>query len=96
MRRSLVFASFVILIFAPLFAQEFKGTILGRITDASGAVVPGAKITVTNTETNVATDVQSNAEGNYVAPFLLPGKYKVDGRAPRAFGRSFATALSFR
>ena len=37
--------------FALLFGQEFKGTILGRITDPSGAVVPAAKITVTNEET---------------------------------------------
>ena len=77
MRKSLLFASFIVWISTPLLAQEFKGTVLGRITDASGAVVPGAKITVTNTETNVAVDVQSNAEGNYVAPFLLPGKYKL-------------------
>lgn len=69
--------SFAILMSISLFAQEFKGTILGRITDASGAVVPRAQITATNTETNVAVDVQSNSEGNYIAPFLLPGKYKV-------------------
>ena len=77
MRKSLLFVSCFVFMFAPLFAQEFKGTILGRITDPSGAVVPGAKITVTNQETNVAVDVQSNGEGNYVAPFLLPGRYKV-------------------
>ncbi|MFB3827745.1 MAG: TonB-dependent receptor domain-containing protein [Bryobacteraceae bacterium] len=77
MRKMVLFALCVITIAASLFAQEFKGTILGRITDASGAVVPGAQVTVTNMETNVASEVQSNAEGNYVAPFLLPGKYKV-------------------
>ena len=76
--RKVVFVAFLlILMFAPLFAQEFRGVILGRITDPSGAVVPGAKVTVTNQETNVAVDVQSNGEGNYVVPFLLPGKYKV-------------------
>ena len=77
MRNALFFLSFVILLFTPLQAQEFKGTILGRITDPSGAVIPGAKITVTNQETNVASDVQSNVDGNFVAPFLLPGKYKI-------------------
>ena len=60
-----------------LFAQEYRGTILGRVTDPSGAVVPKAKITVINTETNTASDTTTNSEGTYRAPFLLPGTYKV-------------------
>jgi len=60
-----------------LLGQEFRGSILGRITDPSGAVIPVAKVTVTNEETKVAVEVQSNAEGNYNVPFLLPGRYTV-------------------
>jgi hypothetical protein len=77
MREAMLFAFWLVSTFSLLVAQEFKGTILGRVTDPSGAVVPGAKLTVTNEETNAAVDVSSNAEGNYVAPFLLPGKYKI-------------------
>jgi hypothetical protein len=76
-RGTVSFLLLLLSLLAPVSGQEFKGTILGRITDASGAVVPGAKITLTNQDTNVAADVQSNAEGNYVAPFLLPGRYNV-------------------
>ena len=63
-------------------AQEFRGAILGRITDPSGAVVPGAVVTVTNEETNVAIETQSNRDGNYNVPFLLSGRYKVSAAAP--------------
>ena len=58
-------------------AQEFRGTILGRITDPSGAVVPTSKVTITNEETGVGVNAESNAEGNYNVPFLLPGRYSV-------------------
>jgi len=58
-------------------AQEFRGSILGIVTDPSGAVVTEAKIKVTNESTNTSTEVQTNAEGNYVVPFLLPAKYTV-------------------
>ena len=63
-------------------AQEFRGAILGRITDPSGAVVPGAVVTVTNEETNVAVETRSNQDGNYNVPFLLSGRYKVGAAAP--------------
>ncbi len=58
-------------------AQEFRATITGFVTDPSGAPVAGAKITVTSVERNTATETTSNAAGNYVAGFLLPGKYTV-------------------
>ncbi len=59
------------------YGQEFRGSILGRITDPSGAVVPGAKVTVAHEETGVAVEARSNEEGNYNVPFLLPGRYTV-------------------
>ena len=60
-----------------LLAQEYRGSIHGRIADSSGAVVAGAKVRVSNMETGVAVDTTSNEEGNYQAPFLLPGNYSV-------------------
>src|SRR5207247_6284942 len=67
----------VLLMGASALAQEFRGTILGRITDSSGAVVAGAAIQVVNTDTNVTVSTTSNQDGNYQAPFLNPGNYKV-------------------
>src|SRR5262245_66151578 len=59
-------------------AQEFRGTILGRITDPSGAAVPGAQITVTNEKTNVSSNAVSEEDGAYQVPFLIPGTYRME------------------
>ena len=67
---------------ATALAQEFRGAILGRITDPSGAVIPGGAVKVTNEATSVTVETRSNAEGNYNVPFLLPGRYKVSAEAP--------------
>ncbi len=58
-------------------AQEYRGTILGRITDPTGAVVVGASIAVLHVETGVSTGTNSNGQGNYQVPFLLPGDYRI-------------------
>ena len=58
-------------------AQEARGTIQGRVVDASGAVVPGATVEVLNIATGVVTPTTSNEEGNYRVPFLNPGTYRV-------------------
>ncbi len=60
-----------------LFAQGATGTILGTVTDTSGAIVSGAKVTVTNTSTNSAYRTMTNSAGDYNAPALNPGPYKV-------------------
>ena len=57
-------------------AQNF-GQITGRVLDASGAVLPGATITVTNPQTGIAATDQANDAGVYVFPNLLPGTYNV-------------------
>jgi outer membrane receptor protein involved in Fe transport len=58
-----------------LFAQTAR--IAGRVTDRSGAVVPGTFVTVTNTQTGAERKVATNEEGYYAAPLLLPGEYRV-------------------
>src|SRR5437867_6808207 len=60
-----------------LKAQETRGSILGRITDPSGALVAGATITATNEATNTGSTARSNEDGNYNVPFLTPGRYTV-------------------
>src|SRR3954468_10737667 len=78
LRTSLYLIAILATVFAPLIpAQEFRGSILGRITDTTGAVVPAADIKVTNADTNVAVETKSNAEGNYTVPFVIPGHYTV-------------------
>jgi hypothetical protein len=61
----------------PGWSQESKGTILGRITDSSGLVVPAATIHVIDKATTLNTRSVSNADGNYVVPFLVPGTYTI-------------------
>jgi hypothetical protein len=72
------FACLLVASAAPLLSQEITGAISGTITDASGAVVPGAAITVVNTATGVvAFRGTSNESGNYSAPSLPVGVYRV-------------------
>jgi hypothetical protein len=61
----------------PLTAQEYRGSILGTVTDSSGGAIVGAKVTVTNEATGTAVEGRTNAEGNYVVPFLVPATYTV-------------------
>ncbi|HZU32482.1 MAG TPA: TonB-dependent receptor [Candidatus Angelobacter sp.] len=61
----------------PAFAQVTTADVLGTVTDNSGAVVQNGKVTITNTATNVSRSAQTNAEGEYVFTFLLPGRYSV-------------------
>jgi hypothetical protein len=58
-------------------AQEFRGGIVGRVTDPTGAAVAGATVEVRNTATNASVRTVSNDLGIYQAPFLLPGNYSV-------------------
>lgn len=65
------------LILTVAFAQRGRGTILGTVTDASGAVIPGAVVTITNPATNVATTATTNTDGNFTVPNLMVGGYSV-------------------
>ncbi len=58
-------------------AQQETATIAGTVRDATGAVVPGAAVTVTNIRTNIATRTQSGDDGGYVIPSLRPGEYSI-------------------
>ena len=59
-----------------VFAQA-TGSISGTVTDASGAVVPNASVTITNKATGIARAVNANTDGLYSAPSLPPGEYEV-------------------
>jgi len=64
------------------FAQEFRGAISGTVTDPTGATIGGAKLTVTDTHTGVATSVVSGSNGQYTALFLLSGDYEITAAMP--------------
>lgn len=68
---------FVIVLTSTAYAQEFRATLNGRVTDPSKDVIPGATVSITNTETNQTIKVITNAEGNYTVPFLNPGTYSI-------------------
>lgn len=66
------------LCFSPaLMAQAVFGSIYGTVTDATGAVVPNAKITITDVGKGTSITVTSNESGSYVAQHLIPDVYNV-------------------
>jgi hypothetical protein len=58
-------------------AQDFRGTILGTVTDSQGGVLPGVAVTVTNLGTNVAQTVTTDSKGGYRVAYLNSGSYSV-------------------
>ncbi|HZR28749.1 MAG TPA: carboxypeptidase regulatory-like domain-containing protein [Terriglobales bacterium] len=80
--------AFVFIILFPIFlnAQTETGSISGIVTDPSGAVVPGATITITSVEKQNTRSVTSGAKGEYIVTNLEPGNYDVTIEHP-GFGR---------
>ncbi len=69
---------FLTLLCSSLFGQNISGTITGTVRDSSGAVVPNASVTITNTDQNaVVFTAKTNSAGQYTAPFLPVGNYSV-------------------
>src|SRR5882757_9593859 len=62
---------------AAAIAQVTTGSLLGTVRDASGAVIPGATVTVTDTGKGTTSVKQTDTAGNYSVPYLLPGTYNV-------------------
>lgn len=67
----------ILAISSPLNAQILYGALVGNVTEATQASVPGAQVTVTNQETNLVRRVQTNEAGSYSLPNLPPGLYTV-------------------
>ncbi len=66
----------------PLVAQKITGTILGNVTDPSGAAISGATVTARNTATGDARTATTGSAGNYTFPEEQPGTYDVSIKAP--------------
>ena len=63
-------------------AQVERATISGTVTDSTGGVIPSTQITVTNVNTGVAFNTTTNSVGEYVAPNLIPGPYRIGAQTP--------------
>ena len=59
------------------WGQESRGTLAGRVTDTSDAAIAGAQVQVTNMQTNVVIPAQTNGQGLFTVPFLVPSFYSV-------------------
>jgi hypothetical protein len=79
-RIALLTAVLSVLAFVTVSAQDFRGAISGTITDASGGVLPGVTVSVTNTETNVATTAVTDSKGFYQVRYLNSGTYSVEAK----------------
>jgi hypothetical protein len=78
--RIVQFCSGFLLVFlcaAIALAQNATGSITGTVTDPTGAVLPNASVTVTNTATGATRKLTTGSEGNYSAENLAPGEYEV-------------------
>ena len=73
---------FLSLVITPNLAAQSTATIRGTVTDASGAVVPSASVTVQNEATGLARTMTTNATGAYEFPALPIGRYRLDIKAP--------------
>jgi hypothetical protein len=93
--RALRHLALILICFAwtaiPLFAQFDAAAVLGTIRDGSGAVVPGATVSLKNVSTNLATEATADAKGDYQFPLVQVGDYVLsvtkDGFAPASSQR---------
>ncbi len=72
----------VLLLAADLWAQALSGTIVGTVTDQAGAVVPSAKVVLTNEATRFTRSVETNSNGQYVAYSIPTGNYTIAVEMP--------------
>lgn len=91
---ALLFVFVALIAWAPCssLAQGLFGTITGSVFDATGAMIPGATVTITNTATNVTASVKTNGEGEFTVTSLNPGSYRVVGVA-QGFKRAVANEV---
>src|SRR6266403_340890 len=88
-----VMLSLAVVASTPVYAQVAGATLSGTATDASGAAVPNAKVSIINSATGVVREVTTDSAGFYSAPNLLPGVYNITVAAT-GFSSSVQTGLT--
>jgi hypothetical protein len=74
--QRIVFCILAVILIAPsAWPQASTGTVSGTVRDQTGAVIPGASVTLTNQNTNVSSKTTTNQVGFYLFPGTLPGPY---------------------
>src|SRR5437667_2897739 len=81
MKKLLVVAALAGFSVCCLYAQTF-GEVTGRVTDPSGAVIPGASVALTNVNTNAVRNVVTTEAGTYTFPSIAPGFYRLRTELP--------------
>src|SRR6516225_1883733 len=76
-----------------MYGQAVNGTLLGTILDSSGAAVPGAQVTSTETNTGLNRKTATSEAGTYVFSDLPPGVYSVSAERP-GFRKEVRTGVS--
>src|ERR1700686_1668019 len=76
-RALLVAALSLCLAVAGLAQSTNSSDLRGTVTDSTGAVIPGATVTIVNTETGVTTGLTTNSSGIYDSVSIRPGKYRI-------------------
>ena len=71
-----------IVIIMPAWGQGFTASVLGRVTDNSGAVVPQTTVTAEHIETGQKTISRADEAGHYTLPKLAPGNYRITAELP--------------
>src|SRR5438552_11762579 len=89
LNRSLLLAALLAAGCIAAAAQSGRGVITGIVRDSSGAIVPGAEITIVEKATGVVTTATSTDAGVYRAPYVPPGTYKISAALP-----GFKTAIA--
>src|ERR1051326_6824458 len=95
MKRLLLALAFVLFVVLPrgglLYGQAVNGSLLGTVTDSSGATVARAKVVITEINTGISRNMETNESGNFSFPTLEPGVYRVSVEHP-----GFRTAVKDR
>jgi hypothetical protein len=79
---SLLYLAFFLLVCPPSPAQAVYGSIAGRVTDVSGAIVKGALVTATDLGTSESRISMTNSNGDYRIVDLVPGNYRIEVKMP--------------
>ena len=82
MSRQIVIWVFLSLLLIPVHAADPTGTISGSVLDSSGAPIPKARVTATNTATGLSRETVTASDGGFVFPLVPVGPYTVSAEAP--------------